>query len=167
VSVGVVIAILLSGFLTGALARLAIPGPDPMPIWLTVAIGLIGSIVGAVVARALFEDNGFVISFGSLFVAMALVIAYRRFVQHRPVWGPEAMRFPRRGLGVDAYRERLTKLGVDPDRQSTPVPTAPPRPDESTRLLAMLDDLHRAGILDDGELAAKRSLVLQRSESST
>ena len=39
-----------------------------MPLWLTVAIGLTGSIVGAVVARALFEDNGYVVSFGSLFV---------------------------------------------------------------------------------------------------
>src|SRR5215204_2521179 len=101
VSAGVVVAILISGLFTGALARLAVPGPDPMPLWLTVAIGLTGSIVGAVVARALFEDNGYVVSFGSLFVAIALVIAYRRFVQHRPVWGPEAFRFPRRGLGVE------------------------------------------------------------------
>jgi uncharacterized membrane protein YeaQ/YmgE (transglycosylase-associated protein family) len=162
VSVGVVIAILLSGFLTGALARLAIPGPDPMPIWLTLAIGLSGSIVGAVVARALFEDNGYVISFGSLFVAMALVVVYRRFVQHRPVWGPDAMRFPRRGLGIDAYRERLGKLGIDPDRLTTPAA----RPDESARLLAMLDELHRAGLLDDDEVEAKRALVRARQESS-
>lgn len=161
-SVGVVIAILLSGFLTGALARLAIPGPDPMPIWLTLAIGLSGSIVGAVVARALFEDNGYVISFGSLFVAMALVVVYRRFVQHRPVWGPDAMRFPRRGLGIDAYRERLGKLGIDPDRLTTPAA----RPDESARLLAMLDELHRAGLLDDDEVEAKRALVRARQESS-
>src|SRR3954469_24264465 len=113
-SAGVGVAILISGVFTGALARPAVPGPDPMPLWLTVAIGLTGSIVGAVVARVLFEDNGYVVSFGSLFVAIALVIAYRRFVQHRPVWGPDALQFPRRGLGVAQYRERLQKLGVDP-----------------------------------------------------
>ena len=40
VNLSFVLAILISGFVTGALARLAIPGPDPMPIWLTIAIGL-------------------------------------------------------------------------------------------------------------------------------
>src|SRR5216117_3639156 len=34
---------MVAGFITGGLARLAVPGPDPMPIWLTVAIGLAGS----------------------------------------------------------------------------------------------------------------------------
>src|SRR5215212_9814211 len=96
-----VLPILVTGIFTGALARLAVPGPDPMPLWLTTAIGLTGSIVGAVVARALFNDNAAVTSFGSLIVAVALVVAYRRFVQHRPVWGPEALRFPRSGFGVD------------------------------------------------------------------
>src|SRR5262249_59987068 len=43
---GVVISALLTGFVTGALARLALPGPDPMPIWLTIAIGLVGSSIG-------------------------------------------------------------------------------------------------------------------------
>jgi len=86
-SVGFVIAIVISGFFTGALARLAIPGPDPMPIWLTVSIGLVGSIAGAVVGRSLSNDNGYVISFTSFGVAIALVAAYRRFVQQRPIFG--------------------------------------------------------------------------------
>jgi len=157
VSLGLVLAILISGFFTGALARLAVPGPDPMPLWLTVAIGLTGSIVGAVVARALFEDNGYVVSFGSLFVAIALVMVYRRYVQHRPVWGPEALRFPERGLGVDQYRERLRKVGIDPNAR---VPA--PADMERARLRSMVDDLHRAGILDDEELAAKRRLLEER-----
>jgi len=172
VSAGIVVAILISGLLTGALARLAVPGPDPMPLWLTVAIGLTGSIVGAVVARLLFHDNGYVVSFGSLFVAMGLVVAYRRFVQHRPVWGPGAMRFPERGLGVEQYRERLRRLGVDPNRlgpggatASAPPPT-PPTPDPAPDLVAMLEKLHEAGVLDDEELAAKRALVERREQDS-
>jgi uncharacterized membrane protein YeaQ/YmgE (transglycosylase-associated protein family) len=157
-SLGVVLAILVSGLFTGGLARLAVPGPDPMPLWLTVAIGLSGSIVGALIARALFEDNGYVVSFGSLFVAIALVIAYRRFVQRRPVWGPEAMRFPQRGLGVEGYRERLRKLGVDPDA-NVPVPADM----ERMRLRAMVDELHRAGVLDDEEHEAKLRAVDERA----
>src|SRR5438552_820843 len=41
-----------------------------MPFWLTIAIGLTGSIVGAVVAKALFHNNGYVVSFGSLGVSV-------------------------------------------------------------------------------------------------
>ena len=100
-SLGFILAILISGFFTGALARLAIPGPDPMPIWLTIAIGLAGSIVGAVVGKAISNNNGYVISFTSFGVAIALVAAYRRFVQQRPIFGPGAAAFPKRGIGVE------------------------------------------------------------------
>jgi hypothetical protein len=114
--------------------------------------------VGAVLARALFEDNGYVVSFGSLFVAIALVVVYRRYVQHRPVWGPEALRFPERGLGVDQYRERLRKVGIDPDAR---VPA--PADMERARLRGMVDDLHRAGILDDEEHEAKLRAIDDRA----
>ena len=179
VSVDVVIAVLASGLFTGALARLAVPGPDPMPLWLTLAIGLCGSIVGAVIARALFNDSAGVTSIGSLVVAVALVVGYRRFVQHRPFWGPEALRFPRRGLGVDRARERLEKLGVDPDRvgqpglvpvrveQPTPTASAAGTPaDAENHLLTLLSELHREGVLDDAEYAAKRELVQSRQRPS-
>jgi uncharacterized membrane protein YeaQ/YmgE (transglycosylase-associated protein family) len=149
-TLSIVLAIIFSGFLTGALARLAIPGPDPMPIWLTLAIGLAGSIVGAVVGKAISHDNGFVISFLSFGIAMALVAAYRHFVQRRPIFGPGALAFPERGLGVEQTRARLQKLGVDPSAL---------RPDpaqlENARLEAMLRELHRAGVLTDEELAEK------------
>jgi uncharacterized membrane protein YeaQ/YmgE (transglycosylase-associated protein family) len=160
-SLSVVLAILISGFLTGALARLAIPGPDPMPIWLTIAIGLAGSITGAVVGKAISHDNGVVISFLSFGVAIALVAAYRRFVQKRPVFGAGAFAFPERGLGVDQTRERLQRLGIDPSAL---------RPDpaklERTRLEAMLHELNRAGVLTDEELAEKLAGLQARAEET-
>jgi uncharacterized membrane protein YeaQ/YmgE (transglycosylase-associated protein family) len=160
-SLGLVLSILISGLLTGGLARLAIPGPDPMPIWLTIAIGLVGSIIGAVAGNAIAHDNGFVISFLSFGVAMALVAAYRRFVQQRPIFGPGALAFPERGIGVERTRERLQKLGLDPNAL---------RPDpaklERARLEAMLQELHRAGVLTDEELADKRA-GLQHGVSDT
>ena len=156
-SLGLVLAILFSGLVTGALARFAIPGPDPMPMWLTIAIGLTGSIVGAVVGREISDDNGYVVSFLSFGVAIALVAAYRRFVQHRPIFGAGALSFPQRGLGVAQQREKLRQLGIDPDRL---------RPDPSqfqrAQHEAMLRELHRAGLLDDAELDDKLSRLATR-----
>ena len=150
-SLGFILAILISGFLTGALARLAIPGPDPMPVGLTISIGLTGSIAGAVLGKAFSNDNGYVISFTSFAVAIALVAAYRRFVQGRPIYGPGAFAYPERGLGVEQQRQRLRSIGVDPDNL---------RPDpakiQRARLEAMLEELHRAGVLSDEELEEKR-----------
>jgi len=150
VSVGLVVAILVSGFVTGGLARFAIPGPDPMPIWLTVAIGLTGSIAGAVIGNAISHDNGYVVSFLSFGIAISLVASYRRFVQQRPIFGPGAYAFPERGVGIEQTRSRLQRLGIDPNAL---------RPDpaklERARHEAMLRELHRAGILDDEELQSK------------
>ena len=154
-TLGLVLAILISGFFTGALARLAVPGPDPMPLWLTVAIGLAGSVAGAVIARAL-GGGGYAVSFASLGLAIALVVAYRRFVQHRPVYGPGALEFPKTGLGVEQARERLQKVGLDPDHLN------PARVGEQARLRAMLEELHRAGVLDDDELQAKLRTLDER-----
>ena len=158
-SLGFVLAIVVSGFVTGGLARFAIPGPDPMPVWLTIAIGLTGSIVGAVVGRALSDDNGYVVSFLSFGVAISLVAAYRRFVQHRPIFGPGAMAFPERGLGVAEQRQKLRQLGFDPDAMRRD-----PRQLEKVRLEAMLRELHRAGVIDDDELQTKLTRLTTTTE---
>jgi len=166
-----VVAIMLSAFFTGALARFAVPGPDPMPAWLTIAIGLTGSIVGAVVGAVLSGGNGFVISFASLGTAILLVIAYRRFVQQRPITGPDALRPPRRGIGIEHYRARLRRAGLDPDKtlveqiqqrqQGTAGAAGTAEPaDETQELLAKLVDLHRANLLTDEELNEKRARLL-------
>jgi uncharacterized membrane protein YeaQ/YmgE (transglycosylase-associated protein family) len=96
---GAIIQILVSGFVIGALARLAVPGPDPMPIWLTILIGILGSVIGGGIAAGIFgaeQDSGsvFAILIGSILASTLLVIAYRRFFQHRPITGPDAYRPP-------------------------------------------------------------------------
>jgi len=159
-TLGLVLAILISGFITGGLARLALPGPDPMPIWLTVSIGLVGSIVGAVVGDRISGGNGYAVSFVSFGVAIALVAAYRHYVQKRPIFGPGARAFPERGIGVEHYRERLKRFGIDPD-----VLSPDPHRIEQARLLGALDALHRAGIVDDDEFAAKRQAIENRTST--
>lgn len=86
-ALGDVVFIVIVGLVIGALGRLAVPGPDPMPIWLTILVGLIGAFVGGAIAVALGFGSGgiFVIS---VLVATVIVIVYRRLVLKRPVTGP-------------------------------------------------------------------------------
>jgi uncharacterized membrane protein YeaQ/YmgE (transglycosylase-associated protein family) len=93
VTLGGVVAIVISGLVIGALARLAVPGPDPMPIWLTILLGIAGSIVGGVVAVAIGLGVG-AIFVASVFAATLILIAYRRVVQKRGITGPDARRMP-------------------------------------------------------------------------
>src|SRR4051812_50181881 len=48
------ILLALSGLIVGALARLALPGPDPMSIPATIGIGLAGSFVAGLVGPPVF-----------------------------------------------------------------------------------------------------------------
>jgi uncharacterized membrane protein YeaQ/YmgE (transglycosylase-associated protein family) len=90
--------LVLGGFILGGLGRLAVPGPDPMPFWLTVAIGIGGSIVGGLIADIFFGRAGsFLLAYLG---AIALVILYRRLIQQRPVFGPDAKKRPTRGWGL-------------------------------------------------------------------
>ena len=85
---------LVWGFLVGGLARLALPGPDPMPWYATVALGIGGSALGGIIARILIGTaGGFIFAFLG---AVLLLYLYRRFVQHRGITGPSARRLPPR-----------------------------------------------------------------------
>jgi uncharacterized membrane protein YeaQ/YmgE (transglycosylase-associated protein family) len=95
---GLLLGLLIGGFLIGALARLAVPGPDPMPVWLTIGIGLGGSLLGGLIAYAVLgRPGGFLVGYAG---AVVLVILYRRVVQKRGITGPEARARPTRGWGL-------------------------------------------------------------------
>ena len=124
---GALLSVALSAFLIGALARFALPGPDPMPLWLTILLGLSGSLLGGAIAAVVLGSSHTFDSSGHAFVtllleigaAVVLLAAYRRFIQQRPLSGPGAHTFPSRGVGMKRMRERLRLLGIDPDRVST------------------------------------------------
>ncbi len=44
------ISLVITGLIVGALGRLAIPGPNPMSIGLTIAVGIGGAFVGGLIA---------------------------------------------------------------------------------------------------------------------
>jgi uncharacterized membrane protein YeaQ/YmgE (transglycosylase-associated protein family) len=87
---GAIIGLLVLGLFVGALARFALPGPDPMPIWATIGLGLAGSFLGGLVAAAigLRSDDTFGLLLAAVLGAAFLLFLYRRFVQKRPLTGP-------------------------------------------------------------------------------
>jgi uncharacterized membrane protein YeaQ/YmgE (transglycosylase-associated protein family) len=167
---GAVISVIASGFVLGALARLALPGPDPMPFTLTVLLGLSGSIVGGGIAAALFgakhtfdtSNHAFVSLLLEIAAAILLLAAYRRYVQRRPLTGPEAYKFPSRGFGIQRMRHRLRQLGVDPDKLAArpggdpEAQNAPLDAEQQAAELQKLRELRDQGVLTEEEYERAR-----------
>ena len=94
---GAILSLLVSGLIIGVLARFAVPGKDPLPIWQTILLGIAGSLLGGLVAGVLgaidADDEitsgeaitSFLFALGG---AIVLLIAYRKLVQKRPLTGP-------------------------------------------------------------------------------
>ncbi len=88
------IFLVLWGLVVGALARLALPGPDPIGVPATIGLGLAGSFLGGLLAGLLWNrPAGFVFS---VLCSTALLYAYRRIVQKRGITGPSARSLPPR-----------------------------------------------------------------------
>jgi uncharacterized membrane protein YeaQ/YmgE (transglycosylase-associated protein family) len=155
---GSILMIMLFGFITGSLARLAVPGPDPMPVWLTIAIGLVGSAAGGGLAIAIWGKGTQGIGIFSFIGAVLLVVAYRRFVQRRPIVGPEALKFPERGVGIARFKQQRQQL-EDMARKAR-FEQGPATNSDS--MLQKLQDLHEAGVLTDEEFEAKKAQLQAR-----
>src|SRR5919199_3540506 len=158
---GAIVAIMVAGFITGALARLAVPGPDPMPVWLTIAIGLAGSFGGGAIAALIWGWNStYGVSILGFVVAILLVIAYRRFYQGRPLTGPDAMKFPERGIGLDRFRERRARA----EHMLRQAEHAKAQSDyqDVTEQIRKLGDLRDEGIISDEEFETKKRELLSR-----
>ena len=95
--------IMIFGFITGGLARLAVPGPDPMPIWLTDRNRASPDQRREGRSRSGSGARDQAIGLLSFLGAVLLVVAYRRFVQKRPLTGPDALKFPDKGIGIDRF----------------------------------------------------------------
>jgi uncharacterized membrane protein YeaQ/YmgE (transglycosylase-associated protein family) len=73
-----ILGLFIEGLIVGALARLALPGPDPMGIGMTVLIGLGGSFIGGLIGYWLSGGRrvgGFILS---VLAATLLVYLVRR-----------------------------------------------------------------------------------------
>jgi uncharacterized membrane protein YeaQ/YmgE (transglycosylase-associated protein family) len=52
-----IVMVVLSGLVVGALGRLAIPGRNPMGIGATILVGIGGSLIGGLIGRLLFGPD--------------------------------------------------------------------------------------------------------------
>jgi uncharacterized membrane protein YeaQ/YmgE (transglycosylase-associated protein family) len=68
-----IIILAISGLFVGALARLALPGPDPMSIFQTIMLGLAGNLIAGIIVWLLWAHRapGLIIS-----VACSTLILY-------------------------------------------------------------------------------------------
>jgi uncharacterized membrane protein YeaQ/YmgE (transglycosylase-associated protein family) len=57
-AVTLLVIILVSGLVVGALGRLLVPGPNPMGLFKTTMVGIGGAIVGGLVGNLLFDRPG-------------------------------------------------------------------------------------------------------------
>jgi uncharacterized membrane protein YeaQ/YmgE (transglycosylase-associated protein family) len=72
-----IIILILMGLVIGGLARLALPGRDPMGLMMTAAIGIAGSLISGLIVRFAFHRVGwsFLIA---LIISTGLVYLVRR-----------------------------------------------------------------------------------------
>jgi len=52
-----IVVVLIVGAIAGYLARFLVPGPDPMSVVGTIALGIVGSFVGGFLGYVLFDKD--------------------------------------------------------------------------------------------------------------
>ena len=68
--IGRVIGLIVAGLIIGALGRLFHPGRDPMPIWLTIVIGITAALIAGILIGGIL---GFVLAVAIAVALVALV----------------------------------------------------------------------------------------------
>jgi uncharacterized membrane protein YeaQ/YmgE (transglycosylase-associated protein family) len=75
--IGLIIGMIVSGGIIGALGRLVVPGPNPMGIGKTIVIGLGGEFLGGLVGRLVFGwrfGYSFLLSLGVAVLCTAIIV---------------------------------------------------------------------------------------------
>ena len=68
------IGFIVFGLVVGILARLLVPGRQHLSLWMTLLLGLIGSVVGGVIANALGTGDIFELNLLGSVVAIAAAV---------------------------------------------------------------------------------------------
>lgn len=73
-----ILAVAFSGLVVGALARLGLPGRDPMSLVQTMLVGIAGSIIAGLIAYYAFDRTGGAGILLSVLCTLVLVFAIRK-----------------------------------------------------------------------------------------
>ncbi|MGZ4268411.1 MAG: GlsB/YeaQ/YmgE family stress response membrane protein [Solirubrobacteraceae bacterium] len=73
------IGLIITGLIVGALARLALPGKDPMSIPMTIGIGIAGSFVGGLLMLAITGGR----NAGGIVVSVAVATFFVWLIRRR------------------------------------------------------------------------------------
>jgi uncharacterized membrane protein YeaQ/YmgE (transglycosylase-associated protein family) len=84
--IGSIVGYVIVGLIVGVLARLLVPGRDRIGFFGTLAIGILGAVVGGWLAGALFAETEGVDWLASIGVAILLVLLLRARARRRPIW---------------------------------------------------------------------------------
>jgi uncharacterized membrane protein YeaQ/YmgE (transglycosylase-associated protein family) len=79
-----IIGWLIIGLVAGALARLLVPGRDPMGWVATILLGLVGAVVGGLLADMLFDDESIGLV-GAVLGGVLVLLAYNAMTRGRAV----------------------------------------------------------------------------------
>jgi uncharacterized membrane protein YeaQ/YmgE (transglycosylase-associated protein family) len=71
--VGLIIGYIIVGLIVGALARLVVPGRNPIGLLMTILLGIVGAIAGGLIAHAI--GLGAILTF-VISVAVAALLVY-------------------------------------------------------------------------------------------
>lgn len=86
---GFILGLIIIGLIAGALARLLVPGRDPMGIGATILLGIAGSFLGGFLADALFRNDAQDLGLrpvgiiGSVVGAVICLLIYRAVTSRR------------------------------------------------------------------------------------
>ena len=57
-TIGGIFSAIIIGLIIGALGRLAVPGKQKIPIWLTLVVGIVAALVGSAIVGPLRDTSG-------------------------------------------------------------------------------------------------------------
>jgi uncharacterized membrane protein YeaQ/YmgE (transglycosylase-associated protein family) len=83
ITFGNIIGWIVAGLVIGAIARLIVPGRQPIGILGTILIGMVAAVVGGILWQAIFSGNEGIAWIGSIIVAILLIVVYERVVAGR------------------------------------------------------------------------------------